>query len=79
MFETVADEFAGEIEHVESVVADEPESALLDRIDDLRSAFDVTVGSYPGESVRVKIQGEQSEVEAAAAWLRERVDGPGVE
>ena len=74
MFETVADEFAGEIEHVESVVADEPESALLDRIADLRSEFDVTVGSYPGETVRVKIQGAEGEVAAAADWFRERVE-----
>ncbi|WP_436910568.1 competence/damage-inducible protein A [Halosimplex marinum] len=74
MFETVADEFSGEVEHVASVVADEPESALLDRIDGLRDRFDVTVGSYPGDSVRVKIQGSEAEVEAAAEWLRERVD-----
>ncbi|WP_415381825.1 competence/damage-inducible protein A [Halosimplex sp. TS25] len=76
MFETVADDFAGEIKHVVTVVADEPESALLDRIADLRQRFDVTVGSYPGDSVRVKIQGEKGDVEDAAAWLRERVDAP---
>ncbi|MFB6140328.1 MAG: competence/damage-inducible protein A [Halosimplex sp.] len=74
MFETVADDFAGEVEHVASVVVDEPESALLDRLADLRATFDVTVGSYPGDSVRVKIQGPEREVEDAAAWLRERVD-----
>ncbi|WP_436931130.1 competence/damage-inducible protein A [Halosimplex halobium] len=74
MFETVAEEFSGEVEHVASVVADEPESALIDRIDELRDRFDVTVGSYPGDSVRVKIQGGEAEAEAAAAWLRERVD-----
>jgi len=73
MFETVADEFAGEVQHVASVVADEPESALIDRIADLREEFDVTVGSYPGDSVRLKLQGAEDEVEAAAAWLRERV------
>ena len=73
MFETVADEFAGEVQHVASVVADEPESALIDRIADLREEFDVTVGSYPGDSVRLKLQGAEEEVEAAAAWLRERV------
>ncbi|QPV62920.1 competence/damage-inducible protein A [Halosimplex litoreum] len=74
MFETIADEFAGEIEHVTSVVADEPESALLDRIDELRDRFDVAVGSYPGDSVRVKIRGGDQEVETAAAWLRDRVE-----
>ncbi|WP_459193997.1 competence/damage-inducible protein A [Halosimplex sp. J119] len=73
MFETVADDFAGEIQHVATVVADEPESALLDRIEGLREAFDVTVGSYPGDSVRIKIQGAEDEVAEAEAWLRDRV------
>ncbi|MFC7142803.1 competence/damage-inducible protein A [Halosimplex aquaticum] len=79
MFETVADDFAGEVKHVATVVADEPESALLDRIDDLRRTFDVTVGSYPGDSVRIRIQGDEGEVEDAAAWLRDRVDAPDAE
>jgi molybdenum cofactor synthesis domain-containing protein len=74
MFETVLDEFDGEVQYVTSVVADEPESALIDRIADLREEFDVTVGSYPGDSVRLKITGPETEVENAAAWLRERVD-----
>jgi len=74
MFETVLDEFDGEVQYVTSVVADEPESALIDRIADLREEFDVTVGSYPGDSVRLKITGTETEVENAAAWLRERVD-----
>ena len=74
MFETVLDEFDGEVQYVTSVVADEPESALIDRIADLREEFDVTVGSYPGDSVRLKITGTETEVEDAAAWLRERVD-----
>jgi molybdenum cofactor synthesis domain-containing protein len=77
MFETVADEFEGDPIHVERVAADEPESALLARLESLQSAFDVTVGSYPGDHVRVKIQGtDAAEVEAAAAWLRERVAEP---
>jgi len=74
MFETVADEFDGEVQHATTVVVDEPESALLDRIADLREQFDVTVGSYPGDSVRLKVTGTEAEVEDAAAWLRERVD-----
>ena len=75
MFESVADEFEGQPKHVLTVTVDEPESALLDRLADLRERFDVTVGSYPGEFVRVKLRGTDREaVEAAAAWLRERVD-----
>jgi molybdenum cofactor synthesis domain-containing protein len=75
MFESVADEFEGEPAHVVTVVVDEPESALLDRLADLRERYDVTVGSYPGEFVRVKIKDVDAEaVESAAKWLRERVD-----
>ncbi|WP_135820095.1 competence/damage-inducible protein A [Halostella litorea] len=75
MFERVADEFQGAEKHVTVVEADEPESALLSRVDDLRSRFDVTVGCYPGDYVRVKISGgDPEEVAAAADWIRERVE-----
>jgi molybdenum cofactor synthesis domain-containing protein len=75
MFAAVADEFSGRSRFTESVEADEPESALIDRLAGLRDRFDVRVGSYPGETVRVKIQGTDREaVESAAAWLRDRVD-----
>ncbi|MFC7226228.1 molybdopterin-binding protein [Salinirubellus salinus] len=76
MFEGVAEEFSGEIQHVSVVPAAEPESALLDRIETLRESFDVKVGSYPGEFVRVRLEGEEDEVERAAAWLRDRVEAP---
>ncbi|WP_254763779.1 competence/damage-inducible protein A [Natrinema marinum] len=77
MFETIADEFSGTPTYRETVVADEPESALLDRIADVRERFDITVGSYPGESVRLELTGTNEEtVEEAAAWLRERVESP---
>jgi molybdenum cofactor synthesis domain-containing protein len=76
MFEGVADEFKGEIQHVTVVEAAEPESSLVDRFEVLRDRFDVKVGSYPGEFVRVRLEGETAEVEHAATWLRERVDAP---
>ncbi|MFC4246518.1 competence/damage-inducible protein A [Natribaculum luteum] len=75
MFETIESEFTGEPRHREVVVADEPESALLERVQTLRETFDVTVGSYPGDSVRLSIEGtDETTVESAAAWLRERVE-----
>ncbi|WP_293028979.1 molybdopterin-binding protein [Natronococcus sp.] len=75
MFETVAEEFAGTRVYRETVVADEPESALLDRLETLNREFDVSVGSYPGESVRLELSGsDEKTVAAAAAWLRERVE-----
>jgi molybdenum cofactor synthesis domain-containing protein len=75
MFETVASEFDGERRHAEFLVVDEPESALIDRFRDIQERFDVKVGSYPGENVRVKVEStDEKEVEAALSWLRERSD-----
>jgi len=77
MFAAVADEFEGERLHTETVLAAEPESALIERIATLRNEFDVTVGSYPGENVRVKLRSpDPATVAAAADWLRERVEPP---
>lgn len=73
MFESVADEFDGTPTHTVTVDVDEPESALLDRFTELQEEFDVSVGSYPGESVRVKITATSAaEAERAAEWVRER-------
>ena len=75
MFEAVADEFSGEYRHVRIVEADEPESALVERFATLRDQFDVTIGSYPGDHVRVKLQStDEEELDSAADWLRERVE-----
>ena len=77
MFESVADRFSGERRHVETVEADEPESALLTRVRDVRERFDVKVGSYPGETVEIKLEStDEDEVRAAAAWLAERIETP---
>lgn len=75
MFERVADEFTGSITHTRTVHADEPESALVDRMERVQELFDVTVGSYPGDGVETKLSaGDEAAVEAAAAWLGERVE-----
>lgn len=75
MFERVAGEFSGEQTHVEQVVVTESESALVDRLAELRERFDATVGSYPGETLRLRIRApDPDEASRAAAWLRERVD-----
>ena len=75
MFEAIADEFSGAYRHVRVVEADEPESALVERFAALRDRFDVTVGSYPGDHVRIKLQStDEDELDRAADWLRERVE-----
>jgi molybdenum cofactor synthesis domain-containing protein len=75
MFGLVAEEFSGARTFTEVVETPEPESSLVARLASLREAFDVTVGSYPGETVRLKVTATDAETAAAAAeWLRERVE-----
>lgn len=77
MFDGIGDEFNGVRTHREVVVADEPESALLDRLAELRDRFDVTVGSYPDEFVRIAIESTDPQpVQAATEWLEDRVEQP---
>jgi molybdenum cofactor synthesis domain-containing protein len=81
MFSDVADEFAGERTHVEVVETSDPESSLIPAMEEVQERFAVSVGSYPGDSVRLKLSGaDEREVATAAGWLRERVtplDGDG--
>ncbi|MEF8780698.1 MAG: molybdopterin-binding protein [Haloferacaceae archaeon] len=75
MFELVAEEFSGRQTYTAFVRANEPESELIDLMVELQELFDVAVGSYPGDHVRVKLTADHPEtVEEAASWLRERVD-----
>jgi molybdenum cofactor synthesis domain-containing protein len=75
MFESVADEFVGDEPHTAVVETPEPESRLLDRLSAVRERYDVAVGSYPGDGVRVKFTGtDEAAVADAAAWFRERVE-----
>jgi molybdenum cofactor synthesis domain-containing protein len=77
MFERVAGEFDGDPTYVESIRAAEPESALIDRFERVQDEFDVAIGSYPGDTVRIRVSGpDPSEVDAAIDWLRERIDQP---
>ncbi|MFB6173020.1 MAG: competence/damage-inducible protein A [Halobacteriales archaeon] len=74
MFGEIAGEFAGTPPTKVRIETERPESGLIDLLADLRERFDVTVGSYPGETVTVLIKAaDPEEVEAAATWLRERL------
>lgn len=71
MFESVESAFSGERRYTEFLLLDEPESALIDRLQEVQERFGVTVGSYPGENVRVKIEStDEAAVDAALSWLR---------
>ena len=77
MFESVAEAFAGDVRS-RVLYTTEPEANLVERLEAVRSRFDVAVGCYPdreAEHNRLKLTGEDEAVLAdAAAWLRERVD-----
>ena len=76
MFDTIADAFYGERRHVRTLHADEPESALVDRLQRVEETFGVRVGSYPGNGVRIKLSGtDANAVDQAMAWLANRIDG----
>lgn len=74
MFDRIADEFEGTPPATVVVHSDAPESSLIDVIREVNERFDVRVGSYPNDGVRLKLSAnDREEVEAAAAWLRQRV------
>jgi len=80
MFAGIAGEFTGEQTYVETVETPEPESALLDRLSEVQERFDVSVGSYPGETVRLKLTAtDPGEARRAAAWLAEHIEAAGEE
>ncbi|WP_435115898.1 competence/damage-inducible protein A [Halolamina sp. C58] len=75
MFASVAGEFDGERTYSETVETPEPESALLDRLSEVQDRFDVSVGSYPGETVTVKLTATEPETaRRAAEWLADHVE-----
>ncbi|MDY6817946.1 MAG: molybdopterin-binding protein [Halobacteriales archaeon] len=75
MFALVADEFDGTPRTRRVLYTEEPESALIERFHTVQERFDVTIGSYPGEVVRITVtSGDEAEATAAAEWLIDRVD-----
>ena len=76
MFTSVGDAFDGQQRYVRVLHADEPESALVDRLRRVEEEFGVSVGSYPGEGVRIKLTGTDADaIERASRWLGARIDG----
>lgn len=82
MFESVGEEFAGDVRS-RVLYTPTPEADLIDDLSAAGERFDVAVGCYPDRDVRrnrIKLVGEdEAELDAAAAWFEERVetvDGP---
>lgn len=74
MFDRVQDDFQGTQLTTEVVHSDAPESSLIDVIAEVNERFDVRVGSYPNDGVRLKLTAaDPEEVRDAADWLRQRV------
>jgi len=74
MFERIESEFEGPLTYTETVFSDEPESALIELFDRVQDEFDVAIGSYPGDGVRITVKSaDEAEAAAAAAWLEKRV------
>ncbi|MFC7166436.1 competence/damage-inducible protein A [Halospeciosus flavus] len=76
VFETVADEFGGDVVS-ERIYTPAPEGAITDLLAELHDTFDVAVGSYPSEEGpnSVKVTGtDLDEVSKAVSWLEERLE-----
>lgn len=74
MFDRIAEEFAVGESHAVEIETPAPESAIAQYLPEVEAQFDVTVGSYPGENVTVRIRGSMADqVDAAAEWLTERI------
>lgn len=75
MFRHIEPEFVGERRYTAELAVAQPEREIADVLDRLRSRYDVTVGSYPGDTVRVRLRApDEDELEAAKRWLEERVE-----
>lgn len=74
MFEIIAPSFSGPKTTTKVVTSEEPESTLVEVLRETSERFDVRVGSYPGEMVTIRIQGQdEAEVVAAAEWLEDNL------
>jgi molybdenum cofactor synthesis domain-containing protein len=76
-FETVADEFAGD-RRSRFLYTVEPESNIIDALEEATERFDVAVGCYPDREAdhnRLKVTATDDDaLDAAAAWLLEHAN-----
>lgn len=75
MFGHITDEFIGPEWFETFLETEQPEREIADPLKELETRFDVSVGSYPGKRVQVRISSrDEDAVEAAEAWLRTKID-----
>ncbi len=75
MFGHIAEEFIGPAWFETILETAQPEREIATWLEELERRFDVTVGSYPGETVVVRISGRDAdEIDLAETWLRDRMD-----
>ncbi|WP_144904332.1 competence/damage-inducible protein A [Halobellus captivus] len=79
VFDNVANEFDGSVA-TRTLYSPEPEGALASVLGDAAERFGVRVGSYPNRDAgetRIKLTGDdETELEEAVEWLRERANIP---
>jgi molybdenum cofactor synthesis domain-containing protein len=72
MFESVAEEFAGDVRS-RLLYTEEPEAALIERLDEVADRFGVVVGCYPDREAghnRLKLRStDATALESAHEWL----------
>ncbi|RAW45489.1 competence/damage-inducible protein A [Halorubrum sp. 48-1-W] len=80
MFESVADEFAGE-RRSRFLYTVEPEANIVPALEEAMERFDVTIGCYPDREAghnRLKLVGtDESALDAGAEWLLANVNASG--
>jgi len=76
LFDLVAGEFDGDAVSA-TLYTPQPEGSMVEAIAGVRDRFEVTVGSYPSTEARnrIKLTGtDPAAVDAAADWLRDRIE-----
>lgn len=74
MFDLIAPSFTGPQATTAVLTSDGPESELVEDLREASQRFDVRIGSYPGEMVTIRLQGQnEAEVEAAVSFLEPRL------
>jgi len=74
MFALIAPSFDGPAATTKVLISEQPESTLVEALRETSEQFDVRVGSYPGDMVTIRIQGQdKAEVEAAVEWLEPKL------